>query len=61
MIAHSLYSLDNKIVIITGAAGLMADQHIDVVLENGGIPILIDKNKAQLKKKSECSQKKIQK
>lgn len=51
MIAHSLYSLDNKIVIITGAAGLMADQHIDVVLENGGIPILIDKNKAQLKKK----------
>lgn len=49
--AHSINSLNNKIIIITGAAGLMAGQHIDVVLENGGIPILIDKNKNKLQKK----------
>lgn len=42
------FSLKNKVIVITGAAGLMAKQHISVVLENNGIPVLIDVDKLKL-------------
>ena len=40
----NFFSLKNKFVIVTGAAGLLAEQHIDVVLCNQGNLILIDVN-----------------
>ena len=39
------FSLKNKNVIITGAAGLLALQHIYAVLENDGNVFLIDIDK----------------
>ena len=47
------FNLAGRIAIITGGAGLFADQHINVVLQNGGKVVLIDidKKKLELKKK----------
>ena len=45
------FSIKGKVVIITGAAGLLAEQHIEVVLENDAIGILLDINKQKLVKK----------
>ena len=46
------FDIQNKVIIITGAAGLLAEQHIEVVLENEGIAILldVDKKKIEIKK-----------
>jgi NAD(P)-dependent dehydrogenase (short-subunit alcohol dehydrogenase family) len=51
------FDLTGKIAIITGGAGLLADQHINAVLQNGGKVVLIDVNK----KKLELKKKKLQK
>jgi NAD(P)-dependent dehydrogenase (short-subunit alcohol dehydrogenase family) len=37
-----LFSLDNKVIVITGAAGLLGRKHAEVVAAYGGIPILLD-------------------
>lgn len=44
------FSLKDKVVIITGGAGLMGVNHAEVVIENGGTPILWDINKTSLDK-----------
>ena len=36
------FRLDNKIIIITGGAGLLGRQHAEAVLDAGGIAILLD-------------------
>ena len=43
------FSLANKTVVITGAAGFLAKQYIDVVLKNDGALVLIDINFKKLK------------
>ena len=48
---NNSFSIKDKVVIITGAAGLLAEQHIEVVLENDAIGILLDINKQKLKAK----------
>jgi len=40
----NLFSLKNKVVIITGAAGLLGKQHAEIVAQAGGIPVLLDIN-----------------
>ena len=45
----NLFDLKNKTVLVTGAAGSLADQYIDVVLKNEGKLVLIDINLAKLK------------
>lgn len=37
-----MFSLRNKVIIITGAAGLLGRQHAEVVARAGGVPILLD-------------------
>ncbi|MCW7466201.1 SDR family oxidoreductase [Leptospira levettii] len=37
-----LFSLKDKVIIITGATGLLGSQHATVVAEAGGIPVLLD-------------------
>ncbi|HHT9158249.1 MAG TPA: SDR family oxidoreductase [Candidatus Brocadiaceae bacterium] len=41
---NDLFSLDNKVVVITGAAGLLGRQHADAVAQMRGIPVLLDIN-----------------
>lgn len=38
------FSLEGKVVIITGGAGLLGIKHVEAVVEAGGIPILLDIN-----------------
>ena len=37
-----LFSLKGKVIIITGAAGLLGRNHAEVVARNGGTPVLLD-------------------
>ena len=37
-----LFSLEGKVALITGGAGLMGRQHAEIIAQAGGIPILID-------------------
>tara|TARA_Y100000768_G_scaffold63599_1_gene43730 strand:- start:33312 stop:34160 length:849 start_codon:yes stop_codon:yes gene_type:complete len=44
--SKNLFNLNKKVIIITGALGLLGKKHVEVVAENGGVPIIIDiKNK----------------
>ena len=43
-----LFSLKGKVVIITGAAGLLGRRHADAVASFGGSPVLLDLNKESL-------------
>lgn len=42
--SDNLFSLDSKVVVITGAAGLLGRQHSDAVARMGGTPVLLDIN-----------------
>ena len=46
---ENFFSLKNKNIIITGAAGLLGHQHAEIIAAFGAKPILIDKNLLKLK------------
>ena len=48
-----IFNLDKRVVVITGAAGLLGTHHAEAVAAFGGIPILIDLNKDKLESISE--------
>ena len=39
---YNLFDLSNKVIIITGALGLLGQKHVEVIAQNGGIPIILD-------------------
>ena len=46
---EDIFSLANKVIIITGAAGLLGKKHAEAVCAFDGIPILLDIDKEKLK------------
>jgi len=46
------FDLRNKIAIITGGAGLIGGQHVEVIAEYGGIPVILDIDEERSKKKA---------
>lgn len=40
--SDALFSLNDQVVVITGAAGLLGRQHAEVVARAGGVPVLLD-------------------
>lgn len=40
----NLFSLKEKFIIVTGASGLLGREHVNAILNAGGIPILLDLN-----------------
>ncbi|RHX91299.1 oxidoreductase [Leptospira yasudae] len=46
----SLFSLKDKVVVITGAAGLLGTKHGEAIASRGGIPVLLDINRSSLEK-----------
>jgi NAD(P)-dependent dehydrogenase (short-subunit alcohol dehydrogenase family) len=45
MSLNKLFSLDGKVIVITGAAGLLGQSYAEVIAAYGGTPILIDLSK----------------
>ena len=45
---NNLFSLSGKIVVITGAAGLLGEKHVEVVAAAGGTPVLLDLSKTKV-------------
>ncbi|MDH5181762.1 MAG: SDR family oxidoreductase [Gammaproteobacteria bacterium] len=39
---QNLFNLDGRVIVITGAAGLLGQKHAEVVAAYGGIPVLLD-------------------
>ena len=40
----NLFSLKEKVIIVTGASGLLGREHVNAILSAGGTPILLDLN-----------------
>ena len=47
--SNNIFTLQDKVIVITGAAGLLGRMHAEAVASNGGIPILLDINTKGLK------------
>jgi NAD(P)-dependent dehydrogenase (short-subunit alcohol dehydrogenase family) len=47
---EKLFQLDGRVIVITGAAGLLGKMHADAVAAYGGIPILLDISVSEAKK-----------
>ena len=39
---RNLFNLQKKVIIVTGALGLLGQKHVEVIAQNGGIPIILD-------------------
>jgi NAD(P)-dependent dehydrogenase (short-subunit alcohol dehydrogenase family) len=39
-----IFSLKDKVIVVTGASGLLGREHVNAIANQGGIPILIDLN-----------------
>jgi NAD(P)-dependent dehydrogenase (short-subunit alcohol dehydrogenase family) len=42
------FQLDNKVIVITGGAGLLGRKHAEAIVEAGGTPVLLDLNEKLL-------------
>ena len=42
MTALDLFDLSNRVVVITGGAGLLGDRHGDAIASAGGVPVVVD-------------------
>jgi NAD(P)-dependent dehydrogenase (short-subunit alcohol dehydrogenase family) len=47
---NRLFSLDGKVIVITGAVGLLGQKHAEAIAAYGGIPILLDLSRAAVEK-----------
>jgi NAD(P)-dependent dehydrogenase (short-subunit alcohol dehydrogenase family) len=48
----NLFKLDGKIIVVTGAAGLLGQMHAEAIAAYGGTPVLLDLNKEDLDRQS---------
>ena len=46
--SHNLFDLSNRVIIITGALGLLGQKHVEIVADYGGIPIILDVDKKKV-------------
>lgn len=55
---NNLFSLSNKVIVVTGACGLLGRSHCEAIASVGGIPVVLDLDQLQAEKfASEISEK----
>lgn len=47
---ENIFKIDGKIIVVTGAAGLLGKKHAEVIASYGGIPILLDLSQEKVDK-----------
>ena len=57
---RELFSLSEKVIVITGAAGLLGEKHAEVVAAYGGTPVLLDLSQTAVDVLAEKTQQEIQ-
>ena len=40
----NIFSLDEKVIVVTGASGLLGRMHVEAIAHQGGTPIIVDIN-----------------
>ena len=46
---NNIFSLKDKVIIVTGASGLLGKMHVEAIASQGGIPVIVDINEDGLK------------
>ena len=46
---NNIFTLNGKIIVVTGAAGLLGKKHAEAIAAYGGIPVLLDLKKINLR------------
>lgn len=49
----SIFRLDEKVIVITGGAGLLGEKHAEAIAAYGGIPVLLDLSEEAVAEKAE--------
>jgi NAD(P)-dependent dehydrogenase (short-subunit alcohol dehydrogenase family) len=42
---NNIFSLKDKVIVVTGASGLLGKMHVEAIASQGGIPVIVDINK----------------
>lgn len=50
---NNIFSLKNKVIVVTGACGLLGRSHSEAIAKAGGIPIILDLNKEKAEELAE--------
>lgn len=45
----NIFSLKDRVIIVTGASGLLGKKHVEAIASQGGIPVIVDVNENGLK------------
>ena len=45
---NNIFDLQDKVIVITGAAGLLGKKHAEAIAAFGGIPILLDLSQGEI-------------
>lgn len=48
-LAHDLFTLEGRIAVVTGGAGLLGAKHCEIIAAAGGIPVLVDLDAEKIK------------
>ena len=41
---NNIFSLKDKVIVVTGASGLLGKMHVEAIASQGGIPVIVDIN-----------------
>lgn len=58
---NSLFRLDEKVIIVTGASGLLGSKFCEIIIECGGHPVVVDINEEGSRKLADSLEKKYSK
>lgn len=49
----NIFSLKDRVIVVTGASGLLGRKHVEAIASQGGVPVIVDINETGLKELSD--------